>query len=301
MSQPPLFQPGILDDVPAHGRYLTFRVAPGVPRATLAATVRVLGDAVDGRRAVLGVGPSLARALTADVRGLHALAPRVGAGVDVPSTPAALWLWLRGDNPGELLHAGRRLEALAAPAFAVVHRELAFRFTDGRDLSGYIDGTENPTGDAALRAAFATDLGPGLDGGSLVAVQRWRHDLGAFQALPGEGRDHTIGRRHSDNEELEDAPSSAHVKRTAQESFEPEAFVLRRSMPWANPEGEGLVFTAFGATLDAFEALLDQMVGANDGVVDALFRFTRPETGGTFWCPPVDPVTGHLDLRALSL
>ena len=62
--------------------------------------------------------------------------------------------------------------------------------------------------------------------------------------------DHIIGRRLSDNEEIEDAPKSAHVKRTAQEDFEPEAFVLRRSMPWADESGEGLVFVAFGKSFD---------------------------------------------------
>jgi len=301
------YQPGILNDVPAHGRYLTFRLRGdvlalgGAPSPTLGRTLRAVADAVDGRQVVLGAGPSLVRALGAEVPGLHELAPRVGPGVDVPSTPAALWLWLRGDNAGELLQTGRRLEALAAPAFAIVDRALAFRFTDGRDLSGYVDGTENPTGDEALAAAFAQGVGPGLDGGSLVAVQRWRHDLTAFHALDAQERDHTIGRRHNDNEELEDAPAWAHVKRTAQESFEPEAFVLRRSMPWADPAGEGLIFTAFGATLAAFETLLDHMVGVDDGVVDALFRFTHPETGATFWCPPLDPATGHPDLRALVL
>ncbi|MCA9569717.1 MAG: Dyp-type peroxidase, partial [Myxococcales bacterium] len=83
------------------------------------------------------------------------------------------------------------------------------------------------------------------------------------------------------------APQTAHVKRTAQESFDPEAFVVRRSMPWADARGEGLVFLAFGRDLTAFEALLHRMVGLEDGLTDALFRFTRPVTHAAFWCPPV--------------
>ena len=117
--------------------------------------------------------------------------------------------------------------------------------------------------------------------------------------MTGEERDQTIGRRKLDNEEIEDAPLSVHVKRTAQESFEPEAFILRRSMPWANETREGLVFVAFGKSFDPFEALLRQMVGAEDGISDALFRFTRPISGNYFWCPPVED--GRLDLRALGL
>ncbi len=106
-----------------------------------------------------------------------------------------------------------------------------------------------------------------------------------------------MGRRKSDNEELDDAPESAHVKRTAQESFAPEAFVVRRSMPWSNEQGAGLMFTAFGCTLDAFEAQLRRMSGQEDGITDALYRFSRPITGGYYWCPPVKD--GHLDLSVL--
>jgi putative iron-dependent peroxidase len=132
-----------------------------------------------------------------------------------------------------------------------------------------------------------------------VAAQRWVHDLSVFQGLSQEEQDDVIGRRRSDNEELDDAPESAHVKRTAQEDFEPEAFVIRRSMPWAEGAVEGFVFVAFGSSLDAFEAQLTRMSGVEDGIVDALFRFSRPVTGGYFWCPPVKE--GRLDLRVLSL
>ena len=112
-------------------------------------------------------------------------------------------------------------------------------------------------------------------------------------------QDNAIGRRKRDNVELSSAPASAHVKRTAQESFAPEAFVLRRSMPWADEMDSGLVFVAFGKSFDAFEAQLRRMVGAEDGIADALFRFTRPVTGAHFWCPPVR--AGRIDLRAVGL
>ena len=112
-------------------------------------------------------------------------------------------------------------------------------------------------------------------------------------------QDHMVGRRRSDNEELEDAPESAHVKRTAQESFEPEAFVLRRSMPWAAGTDCGLMFVAFGKSFDAFEAQLRRMVGLEDGVVDALFGMSKPMSSAYFWCPPIH--AGRLDLRQLGL
>lgn len=82
-------------------------------------------------------------------------------------------------------------------------------------------------------------------------------------------------------------------------SFSPQAFVLRRSMPWADGNAGGLNFVAFGKSFDAFEAQLKRMVGAEDGVTDALFKFTRPVTGSYFWCPPM--AKARLDLRALGL
>lgn len=115
--------------------------------------------------------------------------------------------------------------------------------------------------------------------------------------MSGKAQDNAIGRRRRDNKELEHAPASAHVKRTAQENFTPEAFVVRRSMPWADAAQAGLMFVAFGKSLDAFEAQLRRMVGADHGITDALFKFTRPLTGGYFWCPPVR--NGRLDLRAI--
>ena len=117
--------------------------------------------------------------------------------------------------------------------------------------------------------------------------------------MPRAEQDNCFGRERDSNEELDDAPESAHVKRTAQEDFEPEAFVVRRSMPWVAGADAGLVFLAFGKSFDAFEAQLRRMTGHDDGITDALFRFTRPLTGGYYWCPPQGTV--GIDLRALGL
>jgi len=173
-----------------------------------------------------------------------------------------------------------------------------FQFDNGRDLSGYVDGTENPKGKKAAAAAILRGAGAGLDGSSFVAVQQWIHDFQRFEAMSAKDQDNAVGRRRSDNKELSGAPRSVHVKRTAQESFSPEAFILRRSMPWTDGAAGGLNFVAFGKSFDAFEAQLKRMVGAEDGVTDALFKFTRPVTGSYFWCPPI--AKGRLDLRALG-
>jgi len=236
---------------------------------------------------------------SAHVDGLRTFPHYAGKGFEVPSTPAALWCWLRGDDKGELLHRAHRIEEMLFPAFSLEQTIDAFKYGEGLDLTGYEDGTENPEGEDAVDAATVNGQGEGLDGSSLVAVQQWVHDLGRCESMPQDEQDNTSGRRKSDNEELDDAPVSAHVKRTAQESFDPEAFIVRRSMPWADAAQEGLVFVAFGKSFDAYEAQLKKMVGADDGIADALFRFTRPTSGSFFWCPPV--VDGHLDLKAVEL
>ena len=188
---------------------------------------------------------------------------------------------------------------LLRPGFHSERTVDGFKYDRGLDLTGYEDGTENPKGIAADNAAIVKDAGPGLDGSSFVATQQWVHELDHFEALPQDERDNIIGRRLSDNEEIDDAPLSAHVKRTEQESFDPPAFVVRRSMPWADASGEGLMFVAFGKSLDAFEVQLMRMTGQEDRISDGLFRFSRPVSGSYFWCPPVS--NGFLDLSAIRI
>jgi len=289
-------QSGILVDVPPLARYLFFSLKPG---SSPGSSLQSLVDSVDADSAVIGIGRSLLKALGRNIAGLKTFPALTGPGFDVPATPAALWIWLSGDDRGVLLLRSLEIEKVLIDSFELQDAVDAFRYREGRDLSGYIDGTENPQDDDAVKAAIVSGCGEGLDGSSFVAVQQWVHDLTHFQAMPVSEQDNTIGRRISDNEEFEDAPESAHVKRVAQEDFEPEAFVVRRSMPWADAAKAGLMFVAFGHSLDAFEALLSRMVGEDDGTVDALFNFTHPVSGSYFWCPPKQD--GRLDLRALGL
>lgn len=289
-------QPGILAPVPRLARYLEFSlVSDEDPRPAMEG----LRELVDGDKIVVGIGRSLAQALDKRIEGLGVLPVHVGKGFEVPSTPSALWCWLRTEDRGVHAHQTRAIADALAPAFELDQVIDAFQYGPSLDLTGYEDGTENPKDEAAIEAGVVQGRGTGLDGSSFVAVQQWVHDLDHFESLPQQEQDHIFGRRKSDNEELDDAPESAHVKRTAQESFDPEAFVLRRSMPWASGDGMGLVFVAFGKSFDAFEALMSRMVGSEDGIPDGLFRFTRPVSGMYFWCPPM--VEGRLDLSALDL
>jgi putative iron-dependent peroxidase len=289
-------QPGILAPIPRQARYLTFGLKQGAqPREA----VKALAAKADGNACVVGLGGLLLFAMNKEIDGLRPFPHYRGEGFEVPSTPAALWCWVRGEDRGDIVLRSREIERLLAPAFEVTGAIDAFKHGRGLDLTGYEDGTENPKGKKAVAASIVSDKRAGFGGASFVAVQQWVHDLDRFAAMPQKQQDNTIGRRKSDNKELDKAPASAHVKRTAQESFTPEAFVLRRSMPWADATRAGLVFVAFGQSLDAFEAQLKRMAGAEDGTVDALFTFTRPVTGAYYWCPPVRK--GRIDLRAIGL
>lgn len=276
-------QPGIIAPLPAASRYLTFRLAHGVSRDALR---EVIGRFILDERCVVGLGRDLFEA-SALPPGLLSLPHYEGGLEPVPSTPAALWIWLRGADRGSLYLEGEVLTAQLAGLCALDDALDGFVHRGGRDLSGYEDGTENPEGEAAHAAAFVS--GDGVDAhGSYVAVQRWVHDVAALGRLDRATQDDIVGRRQADNVEFTEAPASAHVKRTAQESFSPEAFLLRRSMPYVNDHEAGLNFVAFGHSLRAFDVQMRRMVGLDDGIVDGLFRFTRPVTSRYFYCPPIE-------------
>src|SRR6185437_12837705 len=209
--------------------------------------------------AVIGLGAPLVAALGAAVDGLRPFPALTGPGVAFPSTQGAVWAYLPGEDRGEILDRALSLGKALGEGFSLDEEVEAYKYAGGRDLTGYEDGTENPVGENAVAAAIVSGRGPGLDGSSFVAAQRYRHDLGRFQALAQRAQDEVIGRQRADNEEMEDAPEAAHVKRTAQESFDPPAFMLRRSLPWGGIAEHGLYFVAFGESLDRFERVLTRM------------------------------------------
>ena len=163
MSTP---QAGILAPVPPLARHMLFTLQAGATSAAVREAVLALVELADGESCVVGLGASLVATLGAQIDGLHGFPTWETAGVAIPATPAALWCWLRGDDRGELLHRGRVLEQALAPAFALERGIDAFRYGASLDLTGYEDGTENPTDEAALAAALVTESGPGLEGSS---------------------------------------------------------------------------------------------------------------------------------------
>ena len=301
-------QPGIFADIPAHARYLRYTRAKDATAADLRVILQALADMVDGEQVVLGLGPALLKDLipraAAKIPGLHDFAAPVGSKVAWPHSPADLWLWLRaapGQDVGHLLALGQNLHSLLHPAFELLDAVDGFRHMEkgdaqagiSRDLMGFEDGTENPKGQKALAAAFAADSS------SFVAVQHWQHRWARIHGMSTHDQSLAIGRDRASNEELEDAPESAHIKRTTQEDFTlsdgSEGFSWRRSMPWVAGDASGLHFVSFGKNFEAFELQLASMSGVNqakDGITDAVLQMSQPLRTSYFWCPPMHAAEG---------
>lgn len=287
-------QAEILAANPAHAVFLTFELKPGTSAKP---ALQALQSIYRAEQMLVGIGAVLAEHFGSVIDGLKPM-PNLHCGsITIPASHGALWVKVRGEDPGEAMFLAEQVKTTVSEAFELVDSMPAFTHRQNRDLSGYEDGTENPEDDDAFAAAIVSSDETGVNGGTFVATQRWVHDLAHFKGMPQGHQDHIIGRRLSDNEELDDAPVSAHVKRTAQESFSPEAFMVRRSLPWAKDDKCGLQFVCYANSFYPFEAQLKRMIGMEDGVTDGLFEFSRPVTGAYFWCPPVDEQ--GLDLSAL--
>lgn len=291
-----LAQPHILSPIPPVGRFITFRIAP---EADVRGAVERIRAHFNLEAGVVGFGEPLIRALGAEVPGLRTFPAISGPGCTVPSTQQALCFLLRGRDRGIVFDQTRELRKLVADAFLLDEVNDTFTYHGGRDLTRFEDGTENPKDDAAVAAAICAS-GENMRGSSFVVLQRWVHDLNRFESYTPHERDNLMGRSAETNEELDDAPPSAHVKRSAQESFDPPAFMVRRSMPWASAEKEGLEFVAYVESLDRFERMMRRVAGLEDGIIDSLFRFSRPVTGGYYWCPPVGD-DGRLNLAQIGI
>jgi len=287
-----MFQPAILEPPPPLGRFVTFALHPDADPAEV---LRALSAFEPDPKTIVGMGTPLADRLGRPVPGLRAFPADLPA---FPSTQHAAWIFLTHGDPTRLFDAGRALARRFRGLLDVVDEIDSFAYRTERDLSGFVDGTENPKGEDALRAAIIAARGPGLDGGSFVAVQRWVHDLDAVDRMSAAARAGAVGRDEETNAELEDAPASAHVKRTAQESFDPPAHIVRRSMPYGGIREHGLNFVAFGESLDRFERQLRRMAGQDDGIPDGLLSFTRAVSGAYYFCPPLRQ--GRYDLSVFS-
>lgn len=161
-----------------------------------------------------------------------------------------------------------------------------FRWVEERDLSGFVDGTENPQGEQ--REAVAIIAGGENAGGSYVFSQRWEHNLKMFNRLAVNRQEQIIGRTKESNQELEgdNRPATSHVSRVDLKENGKGLKILRQSLPYGSASGtNGLFFLAYCASLHNIEQQLLSMFGETDGKFDAMLRFTKPVSGSYFYAP----------------
>jgi putative iron-dependent peroxidase len=184
----------------------------------------------------------------------------------------------------------RRLQPLATVA-EEIH---GFRYRDSRDLTGFIDGTENPKGKARAVAALIGEEDRPFAGGSYVAVQRYVHDLERWSRLGDREQEQIIGRTKRGSVELpkNKKPETAHISRVVIERDGAELQILRQSYPWGTVREAGLYFAAYTKSLDIFNLMLARMMGATgDGLHDRLMEFSRAVTGATFFVPSLETLS----------
>jgi putative iron-dependent peroxidase len=183
-----------------------------------------------------------------------------------------------------------------------------FRYFEDRDLIGFVDGTENPRGTLALEAALVGEEDVPFAGGSYVLVQKYLHDMKAWNALTIEAQERIIGRKKLSDIELDDAtkPSSAHNALTVIVEDGKELKILRDNMPFGQPgRGEfGTYFIGYCRTPRITERMLENMfVGRPPGNYDRLLDFSRAVTGGLFFAPSATFLegAGELDPAAATI
>lgn len=286
-------QPGIFAQGTRSQYHLEFDVDAGVAAADVATAVGRLREPLvtsGGTNIVVGFGADLWRRIAPQdaPADLHDFAGIEGASGRVPATPHDLWIWLHGSGPDVLLDNARSVVAALGPTATLAADQPCFVYLDSRDLTGFIDGTENPPVDEAPEVAIIPDGEPG-EGGAHVITMKWVHDLAAFHELGIEDQQAVIGRSKPDSVELDDKPLTAHISRVVVNDEQGEELeIYRRSVPYGTVTELGLYFVAFSADVSRFEIMLNRMFDTtNTGTHDHLTDFTKPVSAAFYYAPPV--------------
>jgi putative iron-dependent peroxidase len=206
------------------------------------------------------------------------------------STPGDILFHIRAKRMDLCFELATQIMDRMGDAVSVADEVQGFRYFEDRDVLGFVDGTENPRADAAREAAIVGDEDPAFAGGSYVIVQKYLHNMKAWNALPVEAQERIIGRKKLSDIELSDAekPASAHSALTVIEENGKELKILRDNMPFGRPGyGEfGTYFIGYSRTPRITETMLQNMfVGNPPGNYDRLLDFSTAVTGSLFFVP----------------
>jgi porphyrinogen peroxidase len=216
-----------------------------------------------------------------DVRGVD--------GYTMPATQHDLWVWVAGHAYHTVFDVTREAIVTLAPVAQLATEVAGWTYKESRDLTGFIDGTENPSLSEAPEVVLIPDGSTGA-GGSVVLVQQWLHDVAAFEALAVEEQERVIGRTKQTSTELDEEVRGAtsHVSRTTIEERGVEQHIFRRNTPFGIATTHGTMFIGFSSDQQRLIRMLARMAGAEDGIRDALTRYTTAVSGAYYFVPSVE-------------
>jgi putative iron-dependent peroxidase len=271
--------------------YLEFELSDpdGAPAlVTAVADLTEPRTTMGGVNLVTGFRPQLWSAVAPDrsPRELHDFAePVLGTeGFTMPATQRDLVLWIAGGSYDVVFDAAIGMIATLGELAVLVEEIVSWSYHLDLDLTGFIDGTENPSLLVAPQEVLVPPGSPGA-GGSVLLLQKWVHDAAAWSLLSQEQQERVMGRTKVDSVELPDRPEDSHVARTDQEEF---GHIFRRNTPYGWVAEHGTVFVGFSADQARLARMLDSMAGRDDGVRDALTRYARPLTGAYYFVPSAE-------------
>lgn len=293
-------QEGILPEPGAHALFLVLKVRNARQAravAKIAARVPSLAAQVAriDRRARLvanvSFGPSLWRRVSpkAKPKGFRSFKKTGKGRLLAPATGGDVLLHATSNRQDLNFELAKRLRAELGDRVKVLEEVHGFRYLDSRDLTGFIDGTENPKGKRErANVALIGDDQRAFAGGSFVFTQRYVHDLASWSRLSDRSQEKKIGRRKKNSVELrgKDKPPTSHVSRVVIEEKGEELEIVRHSFPYGDTTESGLFFIAYTNDLKIPFKMLARMFGATgDGKHDHLMDFTKAVSGATFFAP----------------
>lgn len=225
---------------------------------------------------------------------LHPFVELTGPRHTAPGTPGDLLFHVKGETMDVCFELAGRIVKAMDDAITVVDEVHGFRFFDNRDLLGFVDGTENPVDDEARDATAVGDEDPDFAGGSYVHIQKYLHDMAAWEALPVTEQERVIGRTKADDIEFDDdvKPANSHIALNVITDDEGnELDIVRHNMPFGSVgAGEsGTYYIAYARSPEITEQMLRNMfLGDPPGNTDRILDFSTAITGGMFFTPTAD-------------
>lgn len=284
-SQPGIFALGTL----AHA-YLEFDRVPGAEPAALIAAAAGLGEprtTMGGVNLVMGFRPTCWANVVGPDAPRHAqdfTEPIIGRdGYTMPATQHDAVMWIAGASYDVVFDVSIGIVNALRDVAVLVDETVGWSYHRDLDLTGFIDGSENPSLSVAASMVLVPDSAPGA-GSTVLLLQKWEHDTALWTVLPVAEQEAVIGRTKLDSIELADRPDSSHVARTDQDQF---GHILRRNTPYGSVLNHGTMFVGFSAARRPLHTMLESMAGVS-GERDALTRYSRPLTGAYYVVPSLD-------------